>query len=205
MEDIMDGDQPKLSADEYHADRHARREAAHEARTDYPTEFNGQTPIKVNKLGHLVYEVTDVEHTAKFWKEILGFQESDRNELGMIFLRYGADHHAIGLKPSKAKGRPANGEALKMQHLAFEVDSMNMLFRARDFLRANNIPVAFEGRKGAGGNTSLHFLDPDGYEFELYWKMDQIDDDGALRPEAQFRRAGSLEEAAANPLPPKRW
>ena len=201
----MDGDQPKLSADEYHADRDARRAAAAKAIPDYPEEFRGESPIKVNKLGHIVYEVMDVERTAKFWKEVMGFQETDRNELGMVFLRYGADHHAIGLKPSKAPGRPAKGTALRLEHLAFEVDSMDMLFKARDYLKANNIPVAFEGRKGAGGNTSLHFLDPNGFEFELYWKMDQIDDDGELRPDSQFRRAGSLEEAAANPLPPKRW
>lgn len=201
----MDGDQAKSGSDEFHAGRDARREEATQAIAAYPTEFKGQSPIKVNKLGHIVYEVTDVERTANFWKEVMGFRISDRNELGMIFLRYGPDHHAIGLKPSKAKGRPKKGEALKIEHLAFECDSMEMLFAARDYLKANNIPLAFEGRKGAGGNTSLHFLDPDGYEFELYYNMDQIDRDGELRPEAQFRRAQSLEEAAANPLPPKRW
>ncbi len=201
----MDGDQLKPDAEAFHASRDTKRAEAADAVSTYPTEFQGKSPIKVNKLGHIVYEVTDPERTAKFWKEVMGFQETDRNELGMIFLRYGADHHAIGLKPSKAKRRPAKGEALKLEHLAFEVDNMDMLFAARDFLTANNIPLAFEGRKGAGGNTSLHFLDPDGFEFELYYKMDQIDEDGLLRPDAQFRRAGSLEEAAAHPLPPKRW
>ncbi len=201
----MDGDQSKPDGTEHHTMREARRDAAHDLVKDYPAEFKGESPIRVNKLGHIVYEVTDVERTAKFWKQVMGFHETDRNEHGMIFLRYGADHHSIGLKPSKAKGRPAKGEALKLEHLAFEVDTMDMLFAARDFMRDNNIPVVFDGRKGAGGNTSLHFLDPDGFEFEIYYKMDQIDEDGELRPEAQFRRAGSLEEAAANPLPPKRW
>jgi catechol 2,3-dioxygenase-like lactoylglutathione lyase family enzyme len=204
-EDNMDGDQAKQNADAFHASRDARRDEATGAVVDYPREFKGQSPIRVNKLGHIVYEVTNPEHTANFWKQVMGFQETDRNELGMIFLRFGVDHHSIGLKPSKAKGRPARGEALKVEHLAFEVDTMDMLFEARDYLKANNIPMAFEGRKGAGGNTSLHFLDPDGFEFEIYYKMDQIDEDGHLRPDAQFRRAGSLEEAAANPLPAKKW
>lgn len=201
----MDGDNAKISADEYHNRRQELREEAQEAVSVYPTDFKGQTPIKVNKLGHIVYEVSDVERTVRFWKEVMGFEESDRNELGMVFLRYGADHHAIGLKPSKAGRRPAKGERLKLEHLAFEVDSMDMLFAARDFCEQNNIPIAFQGRKGAGGNTSLHILDPDGYEFELYCHMDQIDRDGLLRPDSQFRRAGSLEEAAANPLKPKGW
>lgn len=201
----MDGDNVKPDTLNGENKREAQRDAAQRGLPDYPQAFSGTSPIKVNKLGHIVYEVTDVERTATFWREVMGFTESDRNEHGMVFLRYGPDHHAIGLKPSTANGRPAKGEALKIEHLAFEVDSMDILFEARDYLQANNIPVAFEGRKGAGGNSSLHFLDPDGFEFELYYNMDQIDRDGELRPDTQFRRAASLEEAAANPLPPKRW
>lgn len=178
-----------------------REKAAH----SHPDNYTGTSPIKVSKLGHFVYEVTDVERTAKFWSEVMGFQETDRNEIGMVFFRCGADHHAIGLKPGKAKARPAAGEALKMEHLALEVDSLDVLFQARDYLNKNNIPVVFQGRKGAGGNAAVHFCDPDGYEFELYCGMDQVDDEGHLRPEDQFHRVGSLEEARDNPLPPKKW
>ena len=171
----------------------------------HPDSYTGQSPIKVNKLGHLVYEVTDVERTARFWKEVMGFQETDRNEIGMIFFRCGADHHAIGLKPGKAKRRPESSEALKMEHLALEVDSLDDLFRARDYLEKNNIPIVFQGRKGAGGNAAVHFCDPDGYEFELYCNMDQVDADGHLRPQEQFHRVKSLEDARDNPLPAKKW
>jgi len=171
----------------------------------HPDSYTGQSPIRVNKLGHLVYEVSDVERTARFWKEVMGFEETDRNEIGMVFFRCGADHHAIGLKPGKAKKRPASGEALRIEHLALEVDSLEDLFRARDYLEKNNIPIVFQGRKGAGGNAALHFCDPDGYEFELYCKMDQVDADGHLRPAGQFHRVSSLEAARDNPLPPKKW
>jgi catechol 2,3-dioxygenase-like lactoylglutathione lyase family enzyme len=153
----------------------------------------------------MVYEVTDVERTAKFWREVMGFEETDRNAIGMVFFRCGADHHAIGLKPSKAKSRPKTGEALKIEHLALEVDNADILFKTRDYLKQNGIPVVFEGRKGAGGNMALHFCDPDGFEFELYCGMDQIDESGILRPEEQFHRVNSLEDAVANPLPPKSW
>ena len=169
----------------------------------HPDRYVGESPIRVNKLGHMVYEVSDVERTARFWSEVMGFEETDRNEIGMVFFRCGADHHAIGLKPGKAKRRPATGEALRIEHLALEVDNVDILFRARDFLEANDIPVVFQGRKGAGGNIALHFCDPDGYEFELYCGMDQIGDDGRLRPQEQFHRVQTLEDAVANPLPEK--
>ncbi len=169
----------------------------------HPDSYKGDSPIKVNKLGHMVYEVADVERTAKFWSEVMGFQETDRNEIGMVFFRCGADHHAIGLKPGKAKARPQGDEGLKVEHLALEVDDLDTLFKARDYLEQNKIPVVFQGRKGAGGNAALHFNDPDGYEFELYCGMDQIDESGTLRPQEQFHRVKTLEDALANPLPEK--
>ena len=68
------------------------------------------------------------------------------------------------------------------------------------FLKANHIPIVFEGRKGAGCNISINFLDPDGYEFEVYCGMDQISSDGRLRPSSQFRPRNPLEEAIDNPV-----
>jgi catechol 2,3-dioxygenase-like lactoylglutathione lyase family enzyme len=160
------------------------------------------TPIRVKKLGHLVYEVSDVERSRKFWTEIMGFKVSDTNELGMVFLRTNSDHHGIGLKPSKSKRRPESG--LQVEHLALEVENVDALLEARDYLRSKGVKIVWEGRKGAGCNIGVTCLDPDGYEFELYCDMDQVDANGRTRPAAQFRRAKTVEEAMAKPLP-KRW
>ena len=89
---------------------------------------------------------------------------------------------------------------MQVEHLAFEVENTDVLLKARDFLRENNIPIAFEGRKGAGCNIAINFKDPDGYEFELYCNIDQIDDSGRLRPNELFRRAKGLEDAIENPV-----
>jgi catechol 2,3-dioxygenase-like lactoylglutathione lyase family enzyme len=160
------------------------------------------SPIKVKKIGHLVYEVSDVERTVKFWTENLGFKVSDRNEFGMVFLRTGSDHHTIAVAPGKTKQRAEGG--LRVDHLALEVGSMQELIAARDFLKSKGVSVTWEGRRGPGGNPGFHCLDPDGYEFELYCEMDQIDERGVSRPPSQWSRVGSLEEAAAKPLP-KNW
>ena len=167
----------------------------------HPETYKGKSHIQVNKLGHLVYEVSDIERTVKFWTEVMGFQETDRNEHGMVFFRCGADHHAIGLKQGKAKRRGTNEAGMQVEHLAMEVDNVDVLLKARDFFEANNIPITFQGRKGAGCNVGINFKDPDGYEFEIYCQMDQIDETGRLRPADQFRRASNLDEAIANPLP----
>jgi len=115
-----------------HAINEAKRQAAEQgAAQAHPENYTGTSPINVKKLGHLVYEVSDVERSAKFWTEVMGFQVSEANEIGMVFLRCGSDHHAIGLKPSKHPRRPAASEGLKIEHLAFEVGSIDVLVKAR--------------------------------------------------------------------------
>lgn len=200
---MADALHPKSENDNLAATADKRLKAEETASSAHPAAYKGASPIKVNKLGHFVYEVTDMERSVRFWTDLMGFEETDRNEIGMVFFRCGADHHAIGLKPSTAPRRPKTGEALRMEHLALEVDNIDVLFKARDYLQENNIPTVFEGRKGAGGNAALHFNDPDGYEFELYCGMDQIGDSGRLRPAEQFHRVKTLEDAVANPLPEK--
>ena len=159
------------------------------------------TPIKVKKLGHLVYEVSDLDRSIRFWTEIMGFRISDRNEKGMVFLRHGTDHHSIGLVATADLARPKPGESLRFNHLAMEVADVETLFKAREFLKQQGVKVTYEGRKGAGGNIGIEFEDPDGYGFELYADMDQVGTDGKARPTTQWDRVRSLEEALEKPLP----
>lgn len=161
-----------------------------------------QTPIKVRKLGHVVYEVADIERSVRFWTEIMGFHVSDRNENGMVFLHCAGDHHTIALVPAPGKAKPAKIEQglLQVHHWAMEVASMDELFAAREFLLSRGIALTYEGRRGPGGNPGIEFQDPDGFTIEIYSGMDQLTEPGRSRPSAQWRRAHSLEEAQANPL-----
>jgi catechol 2,3-dioxygenase-like lactoylglutathione lyase family enzyme len=163
---------------------------------------DGGTPVRVKKLGHVVLRVGDLERSTRFWTEILGFQESDRNEHGMVFLRHGSDHHTIALAPAR-EPTPLADKALGQvgfDHMALEVENVSDLLSIRDFLRARDVPIVFEGRRGPGSNPGVEFLDPDGYLIELYACMDQIGPDGQSRPADEWRRATSLEEAIATPV-----
>jgi hypothetical protein len=61
--------------------------------------------------------------------------------------------------------------------------------------------ITFEGRRRAGVQIAVEFLDPDGYNLEIYWGLDQIGTEGIARPAHEWRGAKSLEEALANPPP----
>jgi catechol 2,3-dioxygenase len=158
------------------------------------------SPVRIRKLGHVVYSVSDIERTTQFWTHILGFHVSDRNEYGMVFLRNGTDHHTVALAPAtEPRELPKRGQ-VGFDHMAFEVESVSELFRIREFLKSKGVTVFFEGRRGPGGNPGIEFYDPDGFKIEIYASMDQVGPDGKSRPPEQWRRASSLEEAVANPL-----
>ncbi len=55
-------------------------------------------PFNIGKIGHVVLNVQDVERSARFYTEVLGFHISDvyPEEMvpgGMVFLRCNPDHH----------------------------------------------------------------------------------------------------------------
>jgi catechol 2,3-dioxygenase len=153
-------------------------------------------PFAVRKIGHAVIFVSDIERSKKFYTEVLGFQISDlypgsMMPGGMVFLRCNGDHHCLALVGDK--GDSPNGKSL--HHIAFELATIDEVFRARDHLKAHGAKITFEGRRRAGCQVAVEFLDPDGHHLELYWGLDQIGSDGRARPAEEWRQQTSLEEA----------
>lgn len=162
-----------------------------------------KSPVRIRKVGHVVYRVRDVERSTRFYTDILNFAVSDVNERGMVFLTTCGDHHTIALMQADAgeNARRPGSDQLGLSHFAMEVTSLDDLFEIREFLKRKGVEISFEGRKGAGCNIGVEFEDPDGYTIELYCNMDQVTPGGRSRPAEQFKRAKTLEEARDNPVP----
>jgi catechol 2,3-dioxygenase-like lactoylglutathione lyase family enzyme len=158
-------------------------------------------PFRINKIGHVVLKVSDIPRSVRFYTEVLGFKVSDLYSEafmpgGMAFLRCNTDHHGVALigtlkEPSKS------GE---LDHMAFEVSSLDEVLHAREHLRRHGVAIDFEGRRRAGCQIAIEFRDPDGHRLEIYWDVDQIGSEGVARPAAQWKGARSLEEAIATPV-----
>jgi catechol 2,3-dioxygenase-like lactoylglutathione lyase family enzyme len=159
-----------------------------------------EIPFRIKKLGHVVFYVSDMDRSLKFYTEVLPFKVSDRNEQGMVFLRCAGDHHTLALVP-RPNGQPAPSDSVRLHHFAMEVEDVDTLFHVRDWLREHGLKFSYEGRRGPGSNPGLEFTDPDGYSLELYSDMDQVAWDGVSRPPEQWSRTASLEEVVAKPLP----
>ena len=158
-------------------------------------------PFSLNKIGHVVLNVSDLARSVDFYTRLLGFKVSDiypetMMPGGMVFMRCNADHHGVAL----VGGLKGNATNQDLHHLAFEVSSLDEVVRARDHLRAHNVPIDFEGRRRAGVQIAVEFRDPDGHRLEIYWGLDQVGGDGKVRPGKEWKWAHSLAEAIADPV-----
>jgi len=159
-------------------------------------------PFKIRRLGHVVLQVSDLERSVTFYTQILGFKVSDvyPEELqpgGFAFLRCNTDHHCLAL----VGAGPGQSKHIELHHIAFEVGTLEEVIRARDRLRAQNVPLSFEGRRRAGCQISVEFHDPDNHSVEIYWGLDQVGTNGYVRPASEWKGVRTLEEAIANPVP----
>ena len=163
------------------------------------TETPNDIPFCITKIGHVVLKVTDLERSVDFYTQILGFRVSDvypDNMMRgrMVFMRCNRDHHGVAL----VGGAPSNSSNVELHHMAFEVSTIDEVFRAREHLIKNNVQIQFEGRRRAGAQVAVEFLDPDGHWLEIFWGLDQIAPDAKARPPEEWVEVFSLEDAIDN-------
>jgi len=161
------------------------------------------TPLQfqLRRLGHVVLNVTDLEASVRFYTDVLGLQVSDRYPDsmvpgGMVFMRCNADHHGVALV-----GGAKKSDRTSLNHFAFEVATLDEVFRTRTWLRKHGVRIVFEGRRRAGCQIAVEFQDPEDNNLEIYWGIDQVGTNGYVRPASEWRQARTLEDAVAN-LPP---
>jgi len=164
-----------------------------------------QTPFNLRKIGHVVLRTSDMKKSVDFYVKVMGFSitdiyPEDMVPGGMVFMRFSVDHHGVAL----VGGVAGRSEQRELHHFAFEVDTLDEVFLARERLREHKVPIVFEGRRRAGVQIAVEFLDPDGHNLEIYWGLDRIGSDGKSRPKTEWREAHTLEEALENPPPGQR-
>ncbi len=162
----------------------------------YATKPPRDVPFALGKISHVVLKVADLERSVAFYTQVLGLRVSDAYPETMmpgrmVFMRCNNDHHGIAL----VGGASQDARAEELHHFAFEVDTIDEVFRAREHLERHGVPISFEGRRRAGQQIAVEFKDPDGHNLEICWGMDQIGPEDGARPPEEWRAVLSLEEA----------
>lgn len=137
------------------------------------TQVNTRAPIDAGvRIGHVHLKVSDLESAVAFYRDILGFEVTQRLGAQAAFLSAGGYHHHIGLNTWQSRGgsAPPAGHT-GLYHLAILYPERRHLAGA--LKRLLNAGVALDGASDHGVSEALYLRDPDGNGVELYWDRPQ--------------------------------
>ena len=119
-------------------------------------------------IGHVHLKVADLERALGFYRDVLGFELTQRFGTSAAFLSAGGYHHHIGLNTwESAGGRPPAEGTTGLYHLAILYPTRTELADALRRLMKARIPL--EGASDHGVSEALYLRDPDDNGVELYW------------------------------------
>jgi catechol 2,3-dioxygenase len=129
------------------------------------------------RMGHVHLKVADIDRALAFYRDILGFEVTQRMGSQAAFVSAGGYHHHIGLNTWESRGGdPPQPGTTGLYHLAILYPTRAALADALRRLIAAKIPL--EGASDHGVSEALYLRDPDDNGVELYWD----------RPEEQWPR-----------------
>lgn len=133
------------------------------------THLKPTDPIDASvRIGHVHLKVSDIERAVAFYRDILGFEVTQRFGVEAAFLSAGGYHHHIGLNTWESRGgsAPPSGHT-GLYHLAILYPGRRQLAKALKRLLDAGVPL--DAASDHGVSEALYLRDPDGNGLELYW------------------------------------
>ena len=120
------------------------------------------------RIGHVHLKVADLERSLAFYRDVLGFELTQRFGAQAVFLSAGGYHHHLGLNTwESAGGKPPPPGTTGLYHVAILYPTRAELADALRRLRKAGVPL--EGAADHGVSEAIYLRDPDGNGVELYW------------------------------------
>ena len=136
------------------------------------------------RIGHVHLKVADIDRALSFYRDVLGFEVTQRYGSRAVFLAAGSYHHHIALNTWESLvGAPPEPGTTGLYHLAILYPSRAELADALRRVVEAGIPL--DGAADHGVSEALYLRDPDENGVELYWD----------RPTEQWPRTASGELA----------
>lgn len=137
--------------------------------------------MEIRELGHLVLYVRDVQRSAHFYRDVLGWRQlvpkpgEPEAGIAMFNAPSGRTHHELLLIEVGADAAALpEGRRVGLYHFGLKIgDSDDELRAARDTLLEHGAPIL--GMSDHTATHSLYIADPDGNELELYVDMPGVD------------------------------
>jgi catechol 2,3-dioxygenase len=120
------------------------------------------------RIGHVHLKVASLERALTFYRDVLGFEVTQRYGSQAAFLSAGGYHHHLGLNTwESAGGGPPPPGSTGLYHVAILYPNRGELADA--LRRVSSAGISLEGAADHGVSEALYLRDPDGNGVELYW------------------------------------
>ncbi|HEY5091894.1 MAG TPA: VOC family protein [Acidimicrobiales bacterium] len=137
--------------------------------------------MEIKELGHLVLYVRDLNASAHFYRDVLGWQpildheeESPFPAMAFNSSSHRTHHELLLIEVGPHAAPIAPGRRVGLYHFGLKIgDSDDELREALERLRENQVKIV--GATDHGMTHSLYIEDPDGNEIELYIDVPGID------------------------------
>ncbi len=143
--------------------------------------------MKIHELGHIVLYVSDLEKSATFYKDTLGFNQIHR-DLHIALFSSGRTHHELLLIEVGGEKHTLGRHEPGLYHIGFKIgNSTEELRKVYEELKQQGVTIV--GATDHHVTHSLYILDPDNNELELYA---DVNDDWKTNPQAIIAEAKRL-------------
>ena len=118
-------------------------------------------------IGHVHLKVSDIERSLAFYRDVLGFEVTQRIGNQAVFLSAGGYHHHIALNTWESRGgKPPPPLTTGLYHVAIRYPTRRALAVALRRLVEAGVPLS--GASDHGVSEALYLSDPDTNGIELY-------------------------------------
>jgi len=125
-------------------------------------------------IGHVHLKVADLERSLAFYRDVLGFEVTQKLGSQAAFLSTDGYHHHIGLNTWESEdGRPPAHGTTGLYHVAILFPSEAEMAAA--VRRVLNAGIPLEGAADHGVSEAVYLRDPDSNGVELYWDKPKED------------------------------
>jgi catechol 2,3-dioxygenase len=120
------------------------------------------------RIGHVHLKVAGLERSLSFWRDVLGFEVTQRMGRQAAFLSAGGYHHHIALNTWESEGgSPPPRGTTGLYHVAILYPSRAAL--AEVVRRVLEAGISLDGAADHGVSEAIYLRDPDDNGVELYW------------------------------------
>jgi catechol 2,3-dioxygenase len=129
--------------------------------------------MPIQRVGHVVIKMRDLDEAKRFYRDILGMKITDEREGFGVFFRFDDYHHDIAVFKVDEDAEAPQKNQVGLAHIALVADSCDTVKAMHRRLKEHEVSIFRTVDHGI--TQSVYFKDPEGNELEIYCEVPEVD------------------------------